>query len=185
MKKKKRQMPFTKNEHVNIVKAIGLGMRAAGFNGRYLELGIRRGPCFNALAPLFKEAYAVDIVDCRKYIKNNSNLIWYHGKSEDFLSNHDRKKPFDMVFIDADHKHESSLRDFENVKPLTREGGLILFHDTYPPEEIFTSKKYCNDTYKTAEYIRKHYPNYEFVTFPFYFGVSVFRNTERQLIWRN
>jgi hypothetical protein len=180
---KKTKLPFPGNQHVDLITAIAKGMNKAGFNNRYLELGIRKGPCFNSVAPYFKEAYAVDIRNCRKFIKHNKNLIWFCGTTDDFLRKHNKNKLFDMVFIDADHKHESSLKDFENVKPLTREGGLILFHDTYPPSEKFITKKYCNDTYKTAEYIRKYYPDFEFVTFPFYYGVSVFRNLKRQLIW--
>jgi len=178
-------MPFGKNSHIDIIKPIAVGLNKAGFLGRYLEIGIRRGPCFNAVAPLAKEAYAVDInKSCYNNIKNNKNLFWFHGTSDEFLKQHNPKKLFDLVFIDGDHKHEASLKDFEMVLPLMREGGIILFHDVYPPSEEFTSKSYCNDTYKTAEYIRKNYPEYEFVTLPFYFGVGVFRNIKRQLLWK-
>lgn len=182
--KKKNELPFNKNEHVNMVKAIAIGMSRAGSLKRYLELGIRKGPCFNAVAPLAGEAYAVDIMDCRRFIKGNKNLHWFHGTTDDFFKQHNPDKKFNLVFIDADHKHESSLRDFQNVLPLVVDNGLILFHDTYPPEEFLTSSKYCSDTYKTAEYIRAHYPTYEFVTLPFYYGISVFRKLERQLLWK-
>jgi len=180
----KVKVPFTKNEHIQMIKAIALGLKQAGFLNRYLEIGIKKGNCFNQIAPLCKEAYAVDILDCNKLINHNKNLIWFHGKSQDFLHKHNPKKKFDLVFIDGSHNHEDSLNDFKLVFNLMRENGIILLHDTYPPSERFTEKSFCFDTYKTAEYIRKNYPNYEFATLPFYYGISIFRKLERQLLWK-
>ena len=183
---KKKKLPFNKNEHVNIIKSIAIGMNRAGFSTRYLELGIRKGPCFNAVAPLFKEAYAVDIVDCRKFIKGNKNLIWFHGTTDNFFKQHNSEKKFDLIFIDADHRYESSLSDFKKALSILLDNGLILLHDTYPPEEFFVSQKYCRDTYKTASFIRKNYSDQcEIVTLLFYYGVSVVRKLNRQLLWKN
>jgi len=182
------EMPFGKNEHVEIIKPIASGLHRAGVLNRYLELGIRKGPCFNVVAPLAKEAYAVDVEDCYKYIKQNKNLVWYHGKTTDFFNKHDKDKKFDLVFIDADHKHVSSLMDFEFVLPLVNENGLILLHDTYHTCEELTTSHYCGDTYKTANYIRKYfYKECEIVTLPFYFGVAVVRKMKlgKQLLWRD
>lgn len=179
----KSKVPFTKNEHIQMIKAIALGLKQAGFLKNYLEIGIKKGYCFNQVAPLAKKAYGVDILDCHSLIKQNNNLVWYHGKSEDFLKTYNGDK-FDLVFIDGAHEHAASLQDFKLVLPHTREGGLILFHDTYPPTEEFIQKKYCFDTYKTAEYIKDNYPEYEFATLPFYYGISILRNTTRQLLWK-
>ena len=180
------KMPFEKNEHVNIIKPIAVGLHRARVLKRYLELGIRRGPCFNVVAPLAEEAYAVDINDCLKDIKQNKNLIWYHGTTTGFLSAHDKNKKFDLVFIDADHTHEASMNDFKLVLPLVNDNGLILLHDTYPTCEELTSTSYCGDTYKTAECIRRDFSTVcEIVTLPFYFGVAVVRKLDRQLLWGN
>ena len=181
-------MPFEKNEHVNIIKSIAYGLYRAGVLNRYLELGIKKGSCFNVIAPLATEAYAVDIEDCYKYIKQNKNLIWYYGKTTDFLNNNDKNRKFDLVFIDACHKHEASLKDFKLVLPFVNENGLILLHDTYPTCEELTTLYYCWDTYKTANYIRKHfYKECEIVTLPFYFGITVVRKLklDKQLLWKN
>jgi len=181
----KKKMPFGKNSHIDIIKPIAVGLKLAGTLQRYLEIGIRRGPCFNSIAPLAKEAYAVDInKECYNNIKQNKNLIWFHGQSSDFLMNHNPNKKFDLVFIDGNHEHVGSLYDFELVLPLVNENGLILLHDTYPPSEEYTSKSYCFDTYKTADYIRHNY-NVEIITLPFYFGVSVVRKITRQLLWKH
>ena len=182
------KMPFGKNDHVRIVKTMAHGLHSANALSIYLELGIRRGPAFNTVAPLVKkEAFAVDInKECYKYIKHNENLRWFHGKSEDFLRSHPPEKKFDLVFIDADHSHSASMKDFDLVFPFVRDNGLILLHDTYPPSEEFTSSKYCSDTYKTAEFIRRSYPDQcEICTLPFYFGISIVRKLDRQLLWRD
>jgi len=177
------KVPFGKNDHVKFVKSIAIGLKNAKALNRYLELGIREGPCFNVVAPLAEEAYAVDYKDCYKYISENNNLIWYHGTTVSFLKNHDKSKKFDLVFIDADHKHESSLEDFNLVFPLVNDNGLILLHDTYPTCKKLTVG-YCKDSYKTADYIRRNYFNKcEIVTLPFYYGISIVRKLDRQLLW--
>lgn len=180
-----KKLPFEKDQHVRVIKEIALGLNRAGVLNRYLELGIRNGPCFNKVAPLAKEAYAVDIVDCHKCIKENKNLIWYHGTTTDFLKKHNKNKKFDLVFIDADHNHVASLNDFELVFPLVNDNGLILLHDTYPTCEELTSFKYCGDTYKTADYIKRNYSDKcEIATLPFYYGIGIVRKLNRQLLWR-
>jgi len=178
-------IPHGKNDHIKIVKAIAIGIHDAKVLDRYLELGIKKGTCFNIIAPLAKKSYAVDIDNCYKYIKDNKNFNWYHGASTDFLKSHNRGKKFDLVFIDADHKHESSLSDFELVFSLVNDNGIILLHDTYPTKEELINSKYCGDSYKTADYIRKNYSDVcEICTLPFYYGVSVVRKLDRQLMWK-
>ena len=180
-----KNKPFGKNDHVRIVKTIAEGLKAAGALNSYLELGIRKGPCFNEVSPLVNgPAYAVDINDCYKDIKHNKNLVWYEGTSTKFLKNHNSDKKFDLVFIDADHSHKASLNDFTLVLPHVNDNGLILLHDTYPPEKKFTSSKFCSDTYKTANYIRNHYPECEITTIPIFFGISIIRKLNRQLLWK-
>lgn len=175
-----------KNDHVQMIKSIALGLKSADKLNTYLELGIRKGPCFNSIAPLSKDkAYAVDINDCYKAIKHNKNLVWFHGSSVDFLKNHNKKKKFDLVFIDADHNYRSSLRDFDLVFPLVNDNGLILMHDTYPPSEEYLTPSRCGDTYKTAEFIRFHYNHKcEICTLPFFYGIAIVRKLDRQLLWR-
>jgi hypothetical protein len=93
---------------------------------------------------------------------------------------------FDSVFIDADHSHEQSLRDFLNVKDRVIEDGFIFLHDTYPYDEIFFDPGACNDVYKTALYIKNHFiDEFEILTFPFNPGVTVVKKMKRnkQLIY--
>ena len=180
------KMPFSGRAHIRMIKEIAHGLHEAGFLKRYLELGIRKGFCFNVVAPLSVEAYAVDTRNYYKYIKQNKNLVWKHMTTDEFLKNHDPKRKFDLVFIDADHSYKASLNDFELVLPLVNDNGIILLHDTYPPNKEFTDSDYCSDVYKTAEYIRNNFnKECEIVTLPFYFGISVVRKISlgRQLLW--
>jgi len=180
------KLPFSGRGHIKVIKEIADGLNKAGFLNRYLELGVRQGNCFNAVAPLAKEAYAVDIKNCYKKIKNNKNLVWTCGRTDRFLKTHDPKRKFDLVFIDAEHSHEGSLNDFKLVFPLVNENGIILLHDTYPPVKELVHPKYCSDSYKTAEYIRNFYSeDCEIVTLPFHYGISVVRKISlgKQLLW--
>lgn len=177
------KMPFGKNAHVRMIKEIATGLNRAGVLNRYLELGFSKGVCFSVVAPLAKESYTVDI-NSKYFGKNTKNIFYYSGTTTDFLESHDKDKKFDLVFIDADHKYESSLNDFKLVLPLVNDNGIILLHDTYPTSESLTTKRYCHNTYKTADYIRRNYTDIEIVTLPFYFGISIVRKLNRQLLWK-
>lgn len=180
------KMPFSGRSHIKIVKEVATGLHAAGSLKRYLELGIRKGFCFNTVAPLSTEAYAVDTRNYYKFIKKNKNLIWNHMTTVEFLKNHNPKKKFDLVFIDANHHHKSSLNDFNLVFPLVNKNGIILMHDTYPPSKTFIDPGYCADSYKTAKYIRNNFSKKcEIITLPFYYGVSIIRkiDIDKQLLW--
>ena len=90
-----------------------------------------------------------------------------------------------MVFIDADHKHESSIRDFNLAFPYVVEDGFIFLHDTYPAADRWTSYKLCGDTYKTAEYIRMNYNRIcEIFTIPLNPGLSLVRKCTYQMQWK-
>jgi hypothetical protein len=181
------KLPFSGRAHISIIKEIAIGLHKAGFLNRYLELGVRQGNCFNAVAPLANEAYAVDIKNSFPKIKHNKNLVWKHMRTDEFLKNHDKDRKFDLVFIDADHSHKGSLSDFISVLPLVNDNGIILLHDTYPPNEEFSKPGFCSDCYKTAECIRNDYYNeLEVATLPFYYGITIVRKMPlgKQVLWR-
>ena len=167
---------FGRNDHVKVVKTIAEGMKAAGNLGTYLELGVKKAACFNEVAPLAKEAFAVDINPCSKYVKEglNRQLFWMSTDTF-FESTVSKGERFDLIFIDADHSHEASLKDFENSLKHLNDNGLILLHDTYPPGDEYKVPGYCHDCYKTAEYIYKNICNVEMVTLPFYYGITIVR----------
>ena len=86
-----------------------------------------------------------------------------------------------MVFIDADHSHEQSLKDFLNVAPYVIDDGFIFFHDTYPALPYMFAPDKSNNCYKTPGYIKKKLiDNFEVLTLPFNPGVTVVKKISRQ-----
>ncbi len=154
----------------------------------YLELGVRDGKNFISVSEYCKKAIAVDILPQqfnKKLVK--SQIFEYHTmKTDSYFDNFDKNIMFDAVFIDADHSHEQSLKDFLNVKNYVIEDGFIFFHDTYPWDESFFDPGACNDVYKTALFIKQNFvDDFEIVTLPFNPGVTIVKkiNRNKQLIY--
>lgn len=153
----------------------------------YLELGIRDGRCFQSVARNCAKATGVDISQIGFMLESNMD---FHCKSTDdyFRSIKGKGVEFDMVFIDADHSHKQSLRDFLNVAPRVIEDGFIFFHDTYPCLPYLFDKTKSDDVYKTALYIKKTLiDQFEIVTLPFNPGVTIVKKIARnkQMVFDN
>ncbi len=151
----------------------------------YLELGVRDGLNFISSAKHCKHAIGVDIVPPPFHLEPNMS---YHTMSTDqYFANLAPDVMFDTVFIDADHSHEQSLKDFLNVKDRVIEDGFIFFHDTYPYDELMFNPQLCNDVYKTALYIKQNLiEEFEILTLPFNPGVTLVKKIARtkQLIYK-
>jgi predicted O-methyltransferase YrrM len=176
--------------YYNLLKCVAEGITFQNKEAVYLEMGVRTGDSFNVIAPFFKQAYAVEMnsayLPC---VSGNVNLNWFCTTTQSFikkLETGEIKEKFNMVFIDADHKHENSLADFLGISKYVVDGGLIILHDTYPKNEFEEQQCYCWDTYKTAWYIRQNCKeDFEIVTLPFYHGLSIVRKANKQLLWKD
>lgn len=74
-------------------------------------------------------------------VKNNNlqnRVIPIRGDSAYTLGIHDPES-IDLAFIDGDHSHEGALKDFRNVYPLMKNGGVILAHDCQRGAGAFTA----------------------------------------------
>jgi predicted O-methyltransferase YrrM len=184
IKRSVKKLSFGKRSHVPIIKAIAEGLRSSGQLSVYLELGTAKGACFNEVAPLAGVAHAVDHdPEKYEYIYKNKNLKW-HACTTDYFFKEYSGDPFDLVFVDAGHDFESSWSDFQKVAPLVNPNGIILLHDTYPPNEDFLRPDLSGDTWKTAWKIRQELSDeYEIATLPCYFGISIIRKCRKQLAW--
>jgi predicted O-methyltransferase YrrM len=151
---------------------------------RYLELGVREGRTFTKVAQHCEKAIGVDMDPAPFQLEPNME---YHTKlTDEYFRTLDPDIKFDVVFIDADHSHEQSLKDFMNVKDRIIDDGFIFLHDTYPYDEVFFSKYACNDVYKTALYIKQNFiDEFEVVTLPINPGVTIVKKISRskQLIY--
>ena len=156
-------------DHINLLEWFAVWVKPE----RYLELGVRDGKCFTKIAPLCKEAIAVDIIDPVFSLTDNMKYEKMYTDSY-FAKIKDLNLKFDMVFIDADHSHEQSYKDFLNVKDLVIEDGFVFFHDSYPYSKELLDPNYCNDCYKTPIKIKELFLNeWEIVTLPFNPGVTI------------
>lgn len=156
----------------------------------YLELGVRDGRNVLTVARHCKNITAVDIIP-QSFPSPNVGLdlfTYIQTTTDNFFENIDKNIKYDVVFIDADHSHEQSLKDFINVKDMVIEDGFIFFHDTYPFDEEYFNPGLCNDVYKTALHIKQNLiDDFEIVTLPFNPGITIVKKIKRnkQLIYIN
>lgn len=157
----------------------------------YLELGVRNSPVLKSMSFLANKCIGVDtnISTFQKKLCKDDVVELYEMTTDDFFDNimsqnNKNNIKFDMVFIDADHSHQSSMKDFDNVFPYVNDDGFIFLHDTYPIHESYLDPNKCGDSYKTAWYIRQNYADKcEILTIPVQPGLSIVRKSKSQLLW--
>ncbi len=153
---------------------------------RYLELGVRDGRTFKEVSKISLEANAVDVCECEFELK--PNMKYHQMTTDEYFKTLKLGDQFDMIFIDADHSHEQSLKDFMNASRFLINDGFIFFHDTYPYNESMFAHNLCNDAYKTPLYIKENLIDFfEIITLPFNPGVTMVKKIHRtkQLIYLN
>lgn len=91
-------------------------------------------------------------------------------KSDDFFKKN--KEKYDLIFIDGDHSHEQSEKDFQNALNHLTEKGLIVMHDAMPHNLEYTKPEWCGEVYKT---VLKISTKYDTMVSSFDHGVAVIR----------
>jgi hypothetical protein len=127
---------------------------------KYLELGIYDASCIKNIANIVEKAVGVDIQ--KKH--NNTNFVFIEDTTDNFFEKNN--DTFDIIFIDADHKFESVLKDFNNSLKILNKHGLILIHDTDPMKPYLCEAGYCGNSYKMIEYLKNNYPELNFINLP-------------------
>jgi hypothetical protein len=141
----------------------------------YLEIGVLFGDTFNEIRKIVPRAIGVDI----KKREDISEVIipeceFYEMISDRFFEQF--KEKADVIFIDADHRFEQLVKDFENSLKILNQGGTIIIHDTDPCEKERLVPTSCADSYKIIEHIHVNHPELDIVTFPVsVMGISVVR----------
>jgi predicted O-methyltransferase YrrM len=150
----------------------------------YVEVGVSAGYVFNAIVPFVPQAVAVDI-NPMPLIPDRPNVKKYVMPSEEFAQKWSGE--IDFLFIDADHRKEMVLKDFDLLAPFVKEGqGLIFLHDTHPVSPDLLSDDRCSNAWEAAWEIRTHsrYKDFEIVTIPGpRAGLSILRKATKQLAW--
>lgn len=127
----------------------------------YLELGIYKGDIILNACKFVNNCVGVDIID---YISVNKSFNFINSTTDDFFKNNTQM--FDIIFIDADHKFESCVKDLENSLKILNYNGVIFIHDTDPISEKYTDSRYCGDSYKINDYIYNHHHELDIITLP-------------------
>lgn len=144
-------------------------IQARGYKS-YLELGVNdRNLNFKHIQAAYK--FCVDEAPSAK-----ADFV---GKTVDFFANCDRD--FDVIFIDADHTEAAVLMDFLNAKNALAKGGVIVFHDAYPPDDYHQrdvrlfkpGQPWCGQVWKAVLTIFATAKNHVAITKPDY-GVAVY-----------
>lgn len=154
----------------------------------YVEIGVEAGYTFNQISPLVKEAYAVDIRPMFK-INQLDNVKVCRMSSIDFAEKWNKgrwgkDKKIDLLFIDADHRRDAVLFDFNFLSRFVVPGtGLVLLHDTYPSSQNLLKDGWCSNAWEAAEEIfrnKNKYRDWEIVTLPGpWAGLSILRNVSQ------
>jgi len=108
----------------------------------------------------------------------------FKGTSDNFFSIN--KEKFDCIFIDGLHEYNQVLRDIKNSLNFLNDNGIILVHDTLPPnihqQAVPRYKKIWNgDVWKAIVKLRTK-ENYDIVTCKINQGLSNIRKIKNKKI---
>lgn len=103
--------------------------------------------------------------------------------SDDFfleleIQNH-RPKPFDLIFIDGDHRHPQVIKDVDNARRWLAPSGFIVMHDVFPQDPHLEDPSFCGTAWRAFVWARQ-YPDLDGMVItlpqdPFGIGVLVQR----------
>jgi hypothetical protein len=145
-------------------------------NLKFLELGTSTGVAFTSLT--FNNKYTVDLV--RPDLTENHPNSFEQSTDEFFKTT--ELVDFDLVFIDANHDIEQVIRDYNSSVGLLSDGGIIVLHDCYPPNEEYCDTTLCSDSYKILEALARTGQDVKFSKDDF--GVTLVKSP-KTLDWRH
>ena len=138
----------------------------------YIEYGVRFADNFRHVSKLVNFSYGVDIVQVPQE-RLPTNCTFFKQDTITFSSTTLPSLIYHYAFIDADHNHESVLRDFQSIFRYLQPGGYVFLHDTYPCEESFLSPQGSFDCYKTPIAIKQLYPDIQLLNLPLNPGLCI------------
>ena len=159
------QLDFVRNEIHQGLRIDGAGssswvswdaLRSLEDVSTYLEIGTREGSSLYNMglsnSDSLKEIHIVDTweseyggsgrgshdhIDELLTEMNYSGAVVFHdGSSHDILPSLELENHFDAIYVDGDHSYEGGLNDLNNVLPLVKPGGVILFDDIAHPSHL-------------------------------------------------
>lgn len=113
----------------------------------YLELGVGDGSMVRKIHPLAALTVAVDV----RLTALPAGVRGYEMTTQEFFASRERPSSFDMIFVDADHAHQSVRSDLWNSLAILSPEGTVALHDTDPSEHRFLHPTHCNDAYRIVD----------------------------------
>lgn len=139
---------------------------------KFLELGTFDGVVFSSLTNI-EDKHTVDL-RIPQILQGYPKA--YEKSTDDFFRDTDLTG-FDLVFIDANHDIDFVVRDYNSSVEKLSEGGIIAFHDCYPPEIGYCASRFCSDSYKILEAFARTGQDVIFTKSNF--GVTVVRSPKK------
>ncbi|WP_147818864.1 glycosyltransferase [Salidesulfovibrio onnuriiensis] len=167
-----------------IQNRISLAQRLLAYypQGRYLEIGIRRGD--NLCRVHAPRKVGVDPVprtdQLPPHLLPNLRHVTIHPEtSDEFFSQNN--EIFDVIFIDGLHLYEQVIKDVSNAFNCLSENGLIFLHDCLPKEEFHATREFhdgawTGDVWKAVHHIQRDFPQIGHAVFDCDWGLG--------LLWR-
>ena len=156
-------------EYYNVITAI---VRGCAFRS-FLELGIGPGLLGGLLRTTCPNLERIHGVDIQNGADPPPGVTWHREISTDEWFRENVVK-WDCVFVDAMHEHVQAMRDVINAMRVLTPDGLILLHDTYPPNQASVSPMVCGDVFRTYLALSER-SDLEVVNLPLFNGLCIVR----------
>ena len=160
-------IPFPWNRwHGPIIAAVA----ASYARPTYLEIGVFRGDCLAAVAPLCGEAHGVD-VSFERLSEDVAGARLWPMTSDAFFEAYDGPRP-DLVFVDGDHDYAQARRDARNALEILSDEGVLFLHDTWPVLRAATERMVCGGVHRVVGELQED-PRFEVATIRRWPGLSL------------
>jgi hypothetical protein len=85
----------------------------------------------------------------------------------------------DLIFLDSSHEFEATVRELIQIQRVLVPNGVLLMHDTYPPNPDQAIPGRCGDVWKVPAMMR-HMPHWECSTLAAEYGLTIARKLPRE-----
>jgi hypothetical protein len=138
----------------------------------YLELGCRADATFSKIR-------------CDKKVGvDNARGGTLHMTTDQYFEKYSDK--FDVIFVDADHRHPQVMKDVTNALNALNENGFIVMHDCYPYSTKYENLngKASGTVWRTFVHLRQN-PQLDMIVSNYDHGVGVIRRGKNNHLLSN
>lgn len=170
---------------------------AAGMTNcdQYLEVGVAQGLTLERVA--VSHRCGVDPEPQFDFEKLPAGVSFFHGTSDEFFTQLDPHRKFDLAFLDGLHHWQQTYRDLLSTLNHSKVGSLILIDDVVPDDELSAMTDYAaalaakdaagihdgrwhGDVFKLLQVLSDHHPELGFVLLR---NASAESDNPQALVW--